>query len=97
MGLHKGNTNNPKGRPKGSANKVTTETRQWINKLIVANREQLEQDLKTLEPHQRWQIIEKLLQYTTPKMQSIEAQVDFSKMSDEDLDSIINELTKDVE
>lgn len=96
MGLKKGQTNNPQGRPKGKGNKVTTETRQWINKLINDNRETLEADLLKLEPHQRWNVIEKLMQYTTPKMQSVEAKLDFSKLSDEDIDLIISEITKDV-
>jgi hypothetical protein len=34
MGLHKGQTGNPNGRPKGSPNKVTAEWRAWINGLL---------------------------------------------------------------
>ena len=63
--------NNPKGRPKGKPNKATMETRAWIQQLVSNNREQLEKDLKSLDAGQKWTIFERLLQYTTPKMQSI--------------------------
>lgn len=85
------------GRQKGSTNKATTETRQWINNIINDNRDTLEKDLKTLEPQQRWAIVEKLLQYTTPKMQSVTAEVDLTKLSEEALDTIIDELTNDID
>ena len=73
----KGHTNNPKGRPKGTPNKVTGDLRQWLNKLVDDNRTTFEADLKELEPAQRLQILEKLMQYCTPKLQaiSVEAQI----------------------
>ena len=73
----KGHTNNPKGRPKGTPNKVTGDLRQWLSKLVDDNRTTFEADLKDLEPAQRLQILEKLMQYCTPKLQaiSVEAQI----------------------
>ena len=50
MGLPKGRTNNPNGRPKGKKNKITTEVRTWLKNLIDNNRAQLEKDLQDLEP-----------------------------------------------
>ncbi|MDR2139382.1 MAG: DUF5681 domain-containing protein [Tannerella sp.] len=67
MAQKKGQTGNPNGRPKGTPNKVTTDLRQWVNMLIENNREQLEKDLEALEPKERWQLIEKLMQYVIPK------------------------------
>ncbi len=77
MGLKKGQTNNPAGRPKGKPNKSTSETKAWINQLIEDNRDQVAKDLKKLEPKDRLAIIEKLIQYVVPKQQSIsvEAQI----------------------
>ncbi|KAF0132034.1 MAG: hypothetical protein FD155_558 [Bacteroidetes bacterium] len=67
MGQKKGNTGNPAGRPKGSKNKVSTELKTWVQMLITSNTEQLEKDLQSLEPNQKWVIIEKLLQFVIPK------------------------------
>jgi hypothetical protein len=38
-----------------------------VNTLIESTREQLEADLASLEPKERWQLIEKLIQYVIPK------------------------------
>lgn len=96
MGLKKGQTNNRAGRPKGVKNKVTTELKTWVQQLIDNNRDILEKDLKTLEPKERWAVIEKLMSYTIPKMSSVDARIDFEKLTDEQLNSVIDELTKDV-
>jgi len=97
MGLKKGKTNNAAGRPKGIPNKVTSDLREWTKRLIEDNREQLEDDLEALEPKERWAIVEKLMQYSIPKMQATTAQIDFNMLSDEQLQTIINELTKNLE
>ncbi len=67
--MKKGQTNNPKGRPKNSPNKVTTELRQWISNLIDNNREQIEKDFMVLEPEKRIAVFEKFIQYVLPKQQ----------------------------
>jgi len=45
-----------------------------------------------LEPKERWAVVEKLMQYTVPKMQHVETTIDLSKISDEQLNTVINEL-----
>ena len=97
MGLPKVRTNNPNGRPKGKKNKVTTEVRTWLKNLIDNNRAQLEKDLQDLEPRDRWNIIERLLAYTVPKMQSVDANIEFSKLTDEHINIIVNDLLKSIE
>lgn len=88
----KGSTGNPYGRPKGAKNKTTLELKQWICKIIDDNREMLEADLQALEPMQRWQVIEKLMSYTIPKMSSTEAKIDLNRLSDEQLDEVVTNL-----
>ena len=56
------------GRGKGTPNKVTTDLRAWINKLLDNNRKQIADDIKMLEPQQRVMFFEKLLSYAVPKM-----------------------------
>lgn len=97
MAQQKGHTGNPNGRPKGSANKITRDTREWLAKIIAKNRRQMEQDLAALEPKDRLQMLEKFMQYTTPKMQSVTAQVELEKLDDEQLDSVIRTITEGIE
>ena len=96
MAQKKGQTGNPNGRPKGIPNKLNADTKAWLAKLLDKNRRQFEKDLKRLEPHQRVAIFEKLLAYSVPKMQAVQAKIDFGSLSDEQLDLICNELTKDL-
>ena len=76
MGKHKGSAKTG-GRQKGSPNKVTIDTRKFIDNLIEKNLPKMEQDLGKIEPRERLSILEKLLQYTIPRLQSIsvEAQI----------------------
>jgi hypothetical protein len=97
MGLKKGQTNNRAGRPRGKPNKVTGDLRAWINELLNDNRQQIAKDIQRLEPHQRVTFFEKLLGYAVPKMQSVETKVDLNRLSDEQLNMIINELTKEID
>lgn len=92
--MKKGKTNNPNGRPKGVPNKVTKVTREWITTLIDKNRAQIEKDLKALDPKDRVTIIERLLQYVVPKASSVN--VSFEQLSDDQLNVLINELTKNI-
>ena len=90
----KGKTGNPNGRPKGSPNKTTQSVREWLTRLIDENREQIRKDLAALEPKERLQVLEKFMQYTVPKMQSVEARVDIDRLSDSQIDQVIKELSE---
>lgn len=61
------------GRTVGTPNKVTADIKSWIQKVIEGNRKQFEKDLKLIAPVERLKILSNLLQYVTPKMQSISA------------------------
>ena len=95
--MKKGHTNNPKGRPKGKPNKITQDMRGWLTAIIAKNRKQMEKDLKKLEPKERLQILEKLMQYVVPKQQAVSAEIDLNKLTDEQLDAVVSELTKGID
>lgn len=60
------------GRKKGTPNRITTKTREVIYKVTSEyfNSEEFEEDLKTLDPKERLLVMEKLLNYSVPKLQS---------------------------
>jgi hypothetical protein len=53
--------------------------------------------LKSLEPKERLLMLEKLMQYVVPKQQAVSAEIDFSTLTDEQLNVIIENLTKGIE
>ena len=85
------------GRRKGTQNKITTDLRTWINEFLDKNRRQITRDMKRLEPYQRISLFEKLLSYAVPKMQSVEAKFDLNTLSDEQLNTIIEEISNRIE
>lgn len=71
--------------------------RGWLTAIIDKNRKQMEKDLKKLEPKDRLQILEKLMQYVIPKQQAVSAEIDLNKLTDEQLDAVVSELTKGID
>lgn len=61
-----------KGRPKGAVNKTTTEIREYYQKLVSDNLEQLDRDLKKLEPLQRLKMIIELSKFIVPILKATE-------------------------
>lgn len=85
------------GRRKGTPNRSTSTVREWLSGLIDKNRRQVEKDLKELEPKERLMMLEKLMSYVIPKQQAVNASVEVDKLSDEQLDMIIDEITNTIE
>ncbi|MDG1934656.1 MAG: hypothetical protein P8I52_07180 [Flavobacteriales bacterium] len=59
------------GREKGTPNKLTKEIRKILNDIIHKELEKAEENLNTLEPKQRLELLIKLMPYVLPKVESI--------------------------
>jgi parvulin-like peptidyl-prolyl isomerase len=82
------------GRAKGTPNRVTATVKEWLSELIDNNRKRIENDIELLEPKDRLQIMERLMQYVIPKQQAVKADIDLNKLSDEEIDNLITDITK---
>lgn len=84
------------GRPKGTPNRITAELRDWISSFIHDNKEKIQEDFDSLPAKDRVVLFEKLLKYALPVLQTTTLQTDFERMTDAELDKIIDELKKTV-
>lgn len=72
MGVKKGHTNNPNGRPKGTANKVHTDIRNFVLKLFERNTRQIQEDLEMADGATRLRFFCAVMPYVCPKLQAVE-------------------------
>jgi len=90
MGLRKGHTNNPAGRPKGTLNKTTAEIKELINQFISGNIDDLQSNYDKLESDKKLQFFRDLLKYVIPTQQSNE--ININSLSEDELDRLTNSL-----
>jgi len=75
MAFKKGQSGNPKGRPRGAKNRATNELREWVERFINDNLDTIANDIKELDPNERVKFFLALLNYTLPKQQSVKAEI----------------------
>lgn len=96
MKYQKGQSGNPAGRPKGAVNKASKDLRKSVTAFLQDNWEKVQRDFDKLDPKDRLQFYEKMMQYGLPKLQSIEYVSDVEKaidsMGDDQLDYVVNEI-----
>ena len=92
MGLQKGQTNNPAGKPPGTKNKINAELRVMINDFLNSEFDTIKEDFNKLDPKDKLKFYTDLLNYGLPKLQATSMEFDFEKLSDEQLTEIINRL-----
>ncbi len=99
----KGQSGNPKGRPKGSTNEKTAYIRDWVISVIGANGQRLLQGFPHLPRKEQWRVITGLLPYVLPRQHEavIDANLDVKPTepitirfvaSKEDLEQIQKEI-----
>ncbi len=89
-------TRNVNGRPKGSLNKTTAETKDLLQKIIGKELTKLGAMLEQLEPNERITAISRLLPYILPKQQETSIEVK-TVLSEEDRAKRILELKKQLQ
>jgi hypothetical protein len=92
MPFKKGQSGNEKGRTKGTQNRVTKHLRESITSFLEDNFDRLQDDFEILTPRDRIKFYCDLLQYGLPKLQTVQLESSFEKLSDSELDKIITEL-----
>lgn len=95
MGLHKGQTNNPFGRPKGVGNKLNNDLKSRIAQIVENGFEVIETDLEALEAKDRITAYLKLLEFVLPKQR--ETKIDISNLTDEEVDELLNKAVQKIQ
>jgi len=92
MAFEKGISGNYEGRPKGALNKTSIILREALSNFLLNNFDSILMDIESLSPKDRVKIYFDLLHYALPKLQPIEIESEFDRLSDDQLDLIIQEL-----
>ena len=90
----KGECGNPNGRPQGSPNRVTRDLRKSITNFLEGRFDEVVKTWEKLSDRDKVSFYRDLLQYSVPRLQSTELKTDFDRMTNEQLDFIIDELKK---
>lgn len=91
MAKHKFQLGNS-GKPIGAKNKIGLQLRETIADFLSENFSKIVEDFHSLKPRDRVKLYCDLLQFGLPKLQSVSLGFDFEKLSDEQLDEIIERL-----
>jgi hypothetical protein len=90
MPFEKGVSGNTLGRPMGARGK--NNLREFITDFLEENTDRIKKDFELLEPKDRIVLFEKLLKYSLPTLQATSLSTNLDKLSDIELDTIIEGL-----
>lgn len=92
MAFKKGESGNPSGRPAGTNNKVSNKLRGTITAFLSDNFQKLKDDFGTMPAKDRAKLYCDLLQYGLPKLQAMSMDLSFDRLTEEELNEIIQTL-----
>ena len=95
MPQKKGHTGNPAGRPLGSKNRITAELKDRIKIFLDSNFEAVTESFKELDAEKKVLLYEKFLSYVVPKVKENDYRISISKLSDEEVDQLLNRFLKE--
>ena len=84
------------GRRAGTPNKSTQSLRNWVRLFVTRNTKQMQSDLDALDPRDRLILLEKFMRYTIPQQQAVSAAVDLNRLSDDQLDQVVEQIAANV-
>jgi hypothetical protein len=85
------------GRVKGTPNRTTQTTKEWIQQILDENQEQIREDLKKLQPKDRVNALLGLLPYVVPKQMATQATVAIERLTEDELGDLAGLLLKSIE
>ena len=92
----RGQSGNPKGRPKGAKNKISKDLRELIDVFLNENFEYVKNQFRELSPRDQIKFFTDLLPYAIPKLQHTKQENELSNLSPEDVEKLANELIKKI-
>lgn len=97
MPFEKGKSGNAKGRKRGTPNKTTATAREIFNGILFDEMDYIRAALAKVRQKDSYKYLDlmsKLLAYYFPKAQTVDLNVDFNQLTDEQADILINKLFK---
>lgn len=85
------------GRQKGTPNKTTQTTKEFIQALLEDNQEQLQEDLKRLAPKDRVNALLGLLPYIVPKQQATTATLAVERLSEDEISDMAGYILSSID